>query len=70
MQHTVEPRFQGAGRRGSKVLFDSLFSEYARAEAERRSVVYLWIGGNIPELFRSFDFLPVYPEVTALQTGT
>lgn len=70
MDSKMQPRLQGAGRKGSRLLFDKYFVEFSRAQAEGRPVVYLWIGANIAELFRSFDFLSVYPEVNALQTGT
>ncbi|MFQ5719404.1 MAG: benzoyl-CoA reductase subunit B, partial [Acidobacteriota bacterium] len=34
-----------------------------------QKVVYTFVPGNLTELIRSFDLLPVYPEINALQSG-
>ncbi len=41
----------------------------ARAKDEGRKVVYTFVPGNLTELMRSFDLLPVLPEINALQSG-
>ncbi len=40
-----------------------------RARDEGRKVVYTFVPGNLTELMRSFDVLPVLPEINALQSG-
>jgi len=50
-------------------LFDRWYEELAHAKENGRPVVYLWIGGNILELFLAFDFLLCYPEINSLQSG-
>lgn len=39
------------------------------AHEEGRKVVYTFVPGNLAELLQTFDMLPVYPEITALQAG-
>ncbi len=41
----------------------------SRAKAEGRKVVYTFVPGNLTELIRSLDLLPVLPEINALQSG-
>jgi len=40
-----------------------------RAHEEGKKVVYTFVPGNLVELLLSFDVLPVYPEINAVQAG-
>jgi len=44
-------------------------SHYDRLAEGRQKVVYTFVPGNLNELVRSFDLLPVLPEINALQSG-
>lgn len=59
-------RYQGAGRAMEKKLVEGYYSALAEANERKEPVAYLFIGGNVAELLRVFDFHVVYPEVTAL----
>ncbi len=52
-----------------KQLLADHFDALARAKDEGRKVVYTFVPGNLNELVRSFDLLPVLPEINALQSG-
>ncbi|MGB5175760.1 MAG: hypothetical protein WBQ30_13565, partial [Thermoanaerobaculia bacterium] len=52
-----------------KELIGGHFDALARAKEEGRKVVYTFVPGNLTELKRSFDLLPVLPEINALQSG-
>jgi benzoyl-CoA reductase subunit B len=52
-----------------KELVGGHFDALARARDEGRKVVYTFVPGNLTELMRSFDLLPVLPEINALQSG-
>jgi benzoyl-CoA reductase subunit B len=52
-----------------KEMLATYFDELSRAGEEKRKVVYTFVPGNLTELVRSFDLLPVYPEINALQNG-
>jgi len=52
-----------------KQLLSDHFDALARAHEEGRKVVYTFVPGNLNELVRSFDLLPVLPEINALQSG-
>ncbi len=52
-----------------KEMISSLFKELSTAKQTGKKVVYTFVPGNISELIRSFDMLPVYPEINALQSG-
>ena len=45
------------------------YDHLAAAPDEGRKVVYTFVPGNLNELVRSFDLLPVLPEINALQSG-
>ncbi|MBI4445241.1 MAG: benzoyl-CoA reductase subunit B [Acidobacteria bacterium] len=51
----------------------NMLSEYYRrvsfAHEEGKKVVYSFVPGNLTELFLTFDLVPVYPEINALQNG-
>lgn len=64
-----EYKYQGAGRDLQKDLLTKWFNDLSTANEKKEPVVYLFISGNISELFRVFDFHLVYPEVNALQCG-
>ncbi|MDX1583470.1 MAG: benzoyl-CoA reductase subunit B, partial [Thermoanaerobaculia bacterium] len=45
------------------------FDALSTAHEDGRKVVYTFVPGNLNELVRSFDLLPVLPEINALQSG-
>ncbi len=45
------------------------FSRLARSRETGEKNVYTFVPGNLTELVRSFDLLPVLPEINALQSG-
>ena len=52
-----------------KDMIASHYSALAHAPEHKRKVVYTFVPGNLTELMRSFDLLPVLPEINALQAG-
>ncbi len=52
-----------------KEMISGLFKELTTAKETGKKVVYTFVPGNITELIWSFDMLPVYPEINALQSG-
>ncbi len=52
-----------------KEIIGSHYDALARAHEDGRKVVYTFVPGNLTELLRSFDLLPVLPEINALQSG-
>jgi benzoyl-CoA reductase subunit B len=52
-----------------KQMIAAHYQALERAPAEGRKVVYTFVPGNLTELIRSFDLLPVLPEINALQSG-
>ena len=52
-----------------KQMIAGHYSALSRAPQEGRKVVYTFVPGNLTELLRSFDLLPVLPEINALQSG-
>jgi len=52
-----------------KEMIAGLYDSLARAPEENRKNVYTFVPGNLTELIRSFDILPVLPEINALQSG-
>ncbi len=52
-----------------KQLIGGHYDALERAHDEGRKVVYTFVPGNLTELLRSFDVLPVLPEINALQSG-
>jgi benzoyl-CoA reductase subunit B len=52
-----------------KEMITRLFRELGNAGETGKKVVYTFVPGNISELILSFDMLPVYPEINALQSG-
>ena len=62
-----------AGKERSMLLQKQMiaghYTALSRAPQEGRKVVYTFVPGNLTELMRSFDLLPVLPEINALQSG-
>lgn len=52
-----------------KELIAGHYDALTRAHDEGRKVVYTFVPGNLTELLRSFDVLPVLPEINALQSA-
>ena len=52
-----------------KEMIAGHYTALSRAPQEGRKVVYTFVPGNLTELLRSFDLLPVLPEINALQSG-
>ncbi len=52
-----------------KELLASYYDSLARAGEDGRKVVYTFVPGNLTELLRAFDVLPVLPEINALQSA-
>ncbi|MCC6751467.1 MAG: benzoyl-CoA reductase subunit B [Deltaproteobacteria bacterium] len=51
---------------------DMIAAHYKRLEAApqtKEKVIYTFVPGNLTELIRSFDALPLLPEINALQSG-
>ncbi len=57
------------GQVRQKELLAGYHASLGRAEADGKKVVYTFVPGNLIELLLSFDVLPVYPEINALQAG-
>lgn len=52
-----------------KEMVGGLFNDLANVEKTGKKVCYTFIPGNLSELIRTFDMLPVYPEINALQSA-
>ena len=52
-----------------KEMIGGHYRNLANAPRDGRKVVYTFVPGNLTELMRSFDVLPVLPEINALQSG-
>jgi benzoyl-CoA reductase subunit B len=52
-----------------KQMLADHYDALAAARESGRKVVYTFVPGNLNELVRSFDLLPVLPEINALQSG-
>jgi benzoyl-CoA reductase subunit B len=52
-----------------KEMIAEHFARLERVSETREPVVYTFVPGNLVELIRSFDALPVLPEINALQSG-
>jgi benzoyl-CoA reductase subunit B len=52
-----------------KEMIAEHYEALARAPREGRKTVYTFVPGNLTELIRMFDVLPVLPEINALQSG-
>ena len=52
-----------------KEMIAGLFNDLSNAKELGKKVCYTFIPGNLSELIRTFDMLPVYPEINALQSA-
>jgi benzoyl-CoA reductase subunit B len=52
-----------------KEMIATHYDALSEAPESGRKVVYTFVPGNLTELMRSFDVLPVLPEINALQSG-
>ncbi|MEW6467645.1 MAG: benzoyl-CoA reductase subunit B [Bacteroidota bacterium] len=52
-----------------KEMLTKQFQDLSKAKELGKKVVYTFVPGNLIELILSFDMLPVYPEINALQSG-
>ncbi len=52
-----------------KEMVSTLFNDLGKAKETGKKVCYTFIPGNLSELIRTFDMLPVYPEINALQNA-
>src|SRR5512145_2037967 len=52
-----------------KNMIAAHYSRLARAPETGEKSAYTFVPGNLTELIRSFDLLPVLPEINALQSG-
>jgi benzoyl-CoA reductase subunit B len=52
-----------------KEMLANYFARLEQAPEKGEPVVYTFVPGNLVELIRSFDALPVLPEINALQSG-
>ncbi|MCP5050528.1 MAG: benzoyl-CoA reductase subunit B [bacterium] len=52
-----------------KKMLSDYYEDLSHAHETGKKVCYTFVPGNLSELMLSFDFLPVYPEINALQSG-
>ena len=52
-----------------KDMVEGLFNDLAKVKETGKKVCYTFVPGNLSELIRTFDMLPVYPEINALQSA-
>lgn len=52
-----------------KEMLAKQFNDLGKAKETGKKVCYTFVPGNLIELILSFDMLPVYPEINALQSG-
>jgi len=52
-----------------KQMLAKHFMELSQVRETGRKVAYTFVPGNLTELVYTFDMLPVYPEINALQSG-
>jgi benzoyl-CoA reductase subunit B len=52
-----------------KKMISDHYDALSVAHETDRKVVYTFVPGNLTELIRSFDLLPILPEINALQSG-
>lgn len=52
-----------------KEMIGNHYKDLACSKETNKKVVYTFVPGNLNELIRSFDMLPVHPEINALQAG-
>ncbi len=52
-----------------KQMQKDYYDELAHSKENNKKLVYTFVPGNVSELIRSFDAIPVYPEILSLQAG-
>jgi benzoyl-CoA reductase subunit B len=52
-----------------KQMLADYYEDLSNAPETGKKVCYTFVPGNLSELMLSFDFIPVYPEINALQSG-
>ncbi|OGK82933.1 MAG: hypothetical protein A2X52_06735 [Candidatus Rokubacteria bacterium GWC2_70_16] len=65
----TERQYQGQVHEQSRRLMADWTAALSRAEAERQPTAAIMISGNLVELLRALGFLPMFPEVIALQNA-
>ena len=45
------------------------YGDLSKAKENGKKVVYTFVPGNLVELIRSFDMLPILPAIDSLQSG-
>ncbi len=65
----VEDRPRDGSQQRQKEMIASHFKALARAKADGKKVCYTFVPGNLTELIGALGFLPVLPEINALQSG-
>ena len=63
------PNQKEESMRLQKQMLSGYFDEVAQAAEGGKKVVYTFVPGNLTELIRVFDLVPIYPEINALQNG-
>jgi len=58
-----------ASQQRQKEMIANHYRQLSRAKAEGKKVVYTFVPGNLTELIGALGFLPVLPEINALQSG-
>jgi benzoyl-CoA reductase subunit B len=64
----VEPQKENSMIKQKQMLAEQ-FLELSQVRETGRKVAYTFVPGNLAELIYTFDMLPVYPEINALQSG-
>ncbi|HEX5050743.1 MAG TPA: benzoyl-CoA reductase subunit B [Planctomycetota bacterium] len=66
---TRAPARKDQSQERQKAMIAAHFTRLAEARERGEKCVYTFVPGNLTELLRSFDLLPVLPEINALQSG-
>jgi len=69
MTTTAQPAHKDRSQVTQKEMIAEHFTRLARTDRTGEKCVYTFVPGNLTELVRSFDLLPVLPEINALQSG-
>ncbi|RKY19470.1 MAG: benzoyl-CoA reductase subunit B [Planctomycetota bacterium] len=66
---TAAPAQKDDSQRQQKTMLAEHYHRLSQAESTGEKCVYTFVPGNLTELVRSFDLLPVLPEINALQSA-
>ena len=66
---TAAPARKDASQERQKRMIAEHYGRLARAHETGERNCYTYVPGNLTELLRTFDLLPVLPEINALQSG-